>query len=86
MITREEAFAIAELYLSEHRVGISVEYVCCPFEIRASKPLVYNLNLYDCWIAYINQGYSTLLCSSTIVAINKFNGRIVYAGTANDEG
>lgn len=49
------------------------------------QPALYNVNLSDAWIAYVDTPI-TGLRASTIVCVSGITGRVIYAGSANDEG
>ena len=50
-------------------------------------PLIYGLTvpLHECWIAYLDSA-TTAIRSSRVVLVSKQSGRVVYFGSANDEG
>jgi hypothetical protein len=86
MLTREQAADIAAREAERHRLGTRVGRVVRWHEIQGRRPFAYVGGLEDCWIAYIDTGDPTRLCSSTIVAVDRDSGRVVYRGTAGDEG
>src|SRR5882762_630104 len=49
-------------------------------------PCVYNLDLSDCWIAYLATRNPYAIRATDIVAIEKASGAVRYIGSANDEG
>lgn len=46
---------------------------------------IYNVNLDHCWIVFYDDGYN-MIKSSTIAVISKKDGKVIYYGSANDEG
>lgn len=86
-LTREEARAIAERAVADRGLGVGVSGVYLESELSSRRPTLYGgPNLDDCWIAYVDRGWSTGLRSSLIVLISKRTGEVLYAGSANDEG
>lgn len=86
MISRAEAKEIALSDAMAHGLGHSVLSVLCPDEIPGQEPKLYNVDLSDCWIAYVESPGPLALRSSTIVAIRCADGSVIYRGSANDEG
>ena len=54
-------------------------------EIRRKPSVFAFADLTNCWIAYAGSHYNGLM-ASTIVAIDKVSGAVVYDGSAHDEG
>lgn len=86
MITREDASKIAEADAWAHALGVEVVRVA---ELGERAPELYAPSLDNCWIVYIRS--SALLNlpdirSSTIIAVDRGDGQVVYRGTANAEG
>jgi hypothetical protein len=52
---------------------------------ESRTPNVYNLDLSDCWIAYLTR-LRMALGPSDIIVIDKKTGAVRYIGSANDEG
>lgn len=86
MISREQAAEIAKSDVLAHGLGIGVRAVLLPEELTGRGPVLYGVDLGDCWIAYIEQSGGPAQRSSTIVVIGRENGQVVYRGSANDEG
>lgn len=86
MISRERAREIARLDALEHALGHRVLEVLRPDEISGRAPLLYNVKLDHCWIAYIENPGPPALRSSTIVVVDCEHGSILYRGSAGDEG
>ena len=88
-VDRESARSLVEEYLRQvGRTEFSVEKLCDVSEIRTRLPSVYGVRIDDrCWIAYL-RGPMTGFCvkSSDIVVLSKETGRVLYFGSANDEG
>lgn len=60
-------------------------------ELQTRKPSVYMRDpggetLENCWITYLRESEPMALRSSTMLAVSKSTGRVVYFGSANDEG
>ena len=86
MISRTEAEQIARSDAMAHGLGSIVQCVLLPDEITFSAPLLYNINLDNAWVAYIEPIGFFGLSSSTIIVIDRTHGGILYRGSANDEG
>lgn len=89
MITREQAFEIADEARKEHMLGRSVIKVKSWEELGAGAPRLYStssMTRNSLWIAYIEPLQQLGLQSSTIVAIDRETGEVIYHGSANDEG
>lgn len=86
MISREVAKEIGRLDALAHCLGHSVRDVRCFDEIGESMPLLYNVNLENCWVVYIEQIGHLALQPSVIVVVDRENGGILYRGSAHDEG
>ena len=62
------------------------------FKVYSKKPErlhLYNMTSEPCWFVYApwNDGYKgMMLRSSRIILISKKTGRVLYDGSANDEG
>lgn len=89
MISREEAFAIADEVRKERMLGQRVERVLAWHEITNPLPSIYltgSISRDSLWIAYIEPLQLLGLHSSIIVAIDRETGEVVYQGSAGDEG
>lgn len=84
-ISREEAGRIAEAAAVARKIGFGVRHVYRLDEIPFRRPLLWNVDLEHCWIAYIERGNHDLR-ASTIVVLDEETGVVRYAGSANDEG
>lgn len=85
MIQRKEAQSIAEAEAKRKGLGTGIRHVDLWDELTGRRPTLYNIDLSHCWIAYIERPI-TGLQSSTIVAVDRDFGVVMYAGSANDEG
>ena len=100
-ISREEAFDIALAHLESERSRRapsqfselsgrtqlrSIRSVLSVDEV-VRPPLVYGLRapLETCWIAYLESS-PTAIQSSRVVLVSKESGKVLYFGSANDEG
>lgn len=93
-ITRDQAFALAQYYVVTHRSGAfkpSLRVVDLD-ELRRERqrePALYwvsKVSLEECWLVYCGGLDRFGLFPSTIVAVSKHTGEVVYAGSARDEG
>lgn len=87
MVGRDEAKRAAERYLRESGHPVTeVRSVVDVFEIRGPlRP--YGVRLDDrCWIAYLESPEWWVIRSADIVVVSKDDGRILFFGSANDEG
>ena len=80
MIDANTAMAIAvnELHLDKELLEIC--------EIPSRSWCIYNEPKEECWYIYVHQKEAIFLQSSTIIFISKYSGKILYFGSANDEG
>ena len=87
MISREDAYRIAETEVKERGLGRAIRSVCS-FEEITRKPLGYAMpDLTACWIAYLEPPpFFGGVCESSIIAISKESGAVRYRGRAGDEG
>lgn len=85
MISREEAKIIARSYAIAHGLGNNVLSVVLLQEITGRAPVKYSIALDNCWIAYIEQIGPPRLRSSTIVAVGRERGNVIYGCSAMDE-
>lgn len=90
-VNREQAKEIVEQHLKKTaRNGFYVERVVAPYELSVRLPSVYIVEIDDnCWIAYLRSEDADWLCSlrsSEIVIVSRRNGKVLYSGSANDEG
>ena len=86
MISRKQAAAIARAEAITKGLGTDLSEVLKPSEITFAPPRLYGIDLSGCWIAYFTSEFPFRICASTIVVIDQETGRIVYTGSANDEG
>ncbi|MBS0565779.1 MAG: hypothetical protein JSS59_00005 [Proteobacteria bacterium] len=91
MISREQATQIAEAEALAHQLGERVDRVVLFDEITWREPcLPYFFSpapdLPQCWIAYIEPSGRPSIRASTIVAVHRETGEVVYRGSAGDEG
>ncbi|MBV5337046.1 MAG: hypothetical protein J0653_03470 [Deltaproteobacteria bacterium] len=86
MITRDAARALAMYDALRHGLGNTVLDVLLPVEIYGPFPMVYNVSLDNCWIAYVENSGQPALRSSTIILVCRERGEIIYRGSAHDEG
>lgn len=54
--------------------------------VTSAPPRVYGADLSGCWIAYLQRPVIDRLESSYILAFDPVDGRLVYEGSAYDEG
>lgn len=91
MITREQARDLAQAWLDGRRDGLArrrVRDVVAWDEITCRRPLVCNLmdRIQKCWIVYLEIDGPPACRASEIVVVARSDGRILHAGSANDEG
>ena len=67
-----------------HR-GFGIRRVSSGDEAAGLMPYGLSVPLEKCWIAYIEEPMLALR-SSSIILITKDSGRVVFSGSANDEG
>ena len=84
-ISRHEAFLIADSTRVEQDLGISIRHVLLLEELKSRIPCMYNIDLNNCWIAYVEKNFQGL-CSSTVIVIDRYTGKVRGYGSANDEG
>jgi hypothetical protein len=93
-ITRDQAFELAQDYVVTHRSEAFApsHRVVDVDELRRERrrePAMYwvsKVSLEECWLVYCSGSDLPGLFSSTIVAVSKLTGEVVYAGSAHDEG
>jgi len=86
-ITREEARAIAEEFLSHSPVPLDGNSIGEVHAVPEAGSLsIYGAPVEECWIAYVNRPFTGIVRSSTVLLISRRTGKVVYAGSANDEG
>jgi hypothetical protein len=89
MVTREEALEIASAYEAKHRPFdcVGIERVLSLDEVNSARlnPYYSGPPLRECWIAYAERG-RLMIQSSDVILTSKATGKVVYAGSANDEG
>lgn len=86
MISRERATEIAREVIRDNALGAGVRQTLLLSEMRFRAPSVYGVDLSKCWIAYAETANNAMISSSTIVAIDRDAGAVVYKGSAYDEG
>jgi hypothetical protein len=85
-VTREQAHRIATVDAQVHFLGNDIEEVVQVHELSNRRlPMLYGVNLMNCWIAYVDDE-SPAQRSSKIVLVDQITGEVVYRGFANDEG
>ncbi len=84
MISREQAASIAAETAKALGFGTGVDKVLELPEIDRLQ--VYGHDFANCWVAYIARTDWQGLQASTIVAVDKWTGQVVYTGSAYDEG
>lgn len=72
--------------MREHQLGVDIYRVLSLDEMTGRAPCLYGVSLSDCWIAYVETSGPPALRASTIIVIDRASGRIIYRGSANDEG
>ena len=88
MISRDQAREIAEREIIARGLGTGVKTVYRPDELdgRALRNIYYTgPALRQWWVAYAARPFIGLM-SSNVVLIDRENGAVLYAGSANDEG
>jgi hypothetical protein len=86
MISREDAKEIATFDTLFHKLGFAVSAVRSVDEICYATPVLYNVNLNNAWIAYIEPVGQHAIQASVIVVVDRDTGLVLYRGSANDEG
>jgi len=86
MIEETLAMEIANQYRIEHDLGIGIRHIYLAENIPFAKPRLYNYELDNTWVAYVERDLKGVLCSSLIIVVDRANGNIRYAGSAHDEG
>lgn len=85
-VSREAAAEIAVRYARDRHLGWEVAKVLSEDEISSRKPFLFDVPLTNSWIAYLKADHPMMIQSSTIVVIDRASGRVVYGGSAFDEG
>ena len=85
MISRAEATEIGKRAATTKGLGFEVREALLPDELERSLRL-YNVDTRNCWIVYVEDLQPFILRSSTVIAIDRDSGCVVYHGSANDEG
>jgi hypothetical protein len=92
MTSRDDARRIATEYLSEWASPWGPAYVWEVLawdEITWARPRPYGAqaSVETTWICNLDEPQAPLMLrSSTIIAVSRVTGQVVYAGSANDEG
>jgi hypothetical protein len=90
-ISRAQARQIAQDYATAHGRSITIteEAFVSDLDDLARRgvrsPALYAVDLKDAWIVYARERRA-IIQSSTIVAVSKTTGEVLYAGSAHDEG
>lgn len=88
-MSRDQAKQLAEQFLC-HTGGNKcvVDRIVDLSELTTRHPTVYGVEIDDtCWIACVRGPSSgTVIKSSDIIVLSKEDGRVLYFGSANDEG
>lgn len=83
-ITKEMACKILLTYIEKKKPSIAI------FEVSETLPTrcnPYGLPTEDCWfIVYSVNKPPGLISASSVAAISKKTGKVIYDGSANDEG
>src|SRR6266581_1942493 len=85
-VSREQALELAREVAEtmSQDIGDVVDFE--ELTVRGSRtPCIYNVDLSDCWIAYLLP-LRVGLGPSDVVVIDKKTGAVRYIGSANDEG
>ncbi len=86
MISRAEAEQIANDTIRAHALGSGVRELYRLSELPFRAPAIYGgPDLERCWIVYAERPVPGLR-ASTIVLVDVESGRVLYQGSANDEG
>ena len=91
-ISQAQALHIAQDYATAHGRLITITEEAFVFDLDdlarrgVRSPALYAVDLRDAWIVYARERRSTMIQSSTIVAVSKTTGAVLYAGSAHDEG
>lgn len=93
-ITRDQAFALVQDYVVIHsseafKPSLRVVDLDELRRERRREPALYwvsKVSLEECWLVYCRGSDRFGLFPSTIVAVSKHTGEVVYAGSAHDEG
>jgi hypothetical protein len=94
LITRDQAFELAQDYVVTHcsEAFAPSRRVVDLDELRRERgrePAMYwvsKVSLEECWLVYGSTSDRFGLFPSTIIAVSKHTGEVVYAGSAHDEG
>ena len=93
-ITRDQAFDLAQDYVAAHcseafkptfRV-VDLDELRRERRRELAMYWVSKVSLEECWLVYRRWSDRFGLFPSTIVAVSKHTGEVVYAGSAHDEG
>lgn len=83
-ITQDAALEIFQKYIKQQKPSIKIYQIT---ETLPSNCHLYNAPKEDCWyILYSLNRPINMICSSDLIAISKKTGKIVWKGSANDEG
>ena len=84
-LTKQEVLNIFMRHIEQDRPYVSIFDVTDVFPAHCRA---YGLPQQDCWFVTCspNQPAGFMICSSRIIAISKMTGKVVYDGSANDEG
>jgi hypothetical protein len=86
-VSRESARTIAAKEIIARGLGSGVRAIYSPEEVQRAPNIYGGPDLSRCWLAYANDDFDTrALRSSIVVFIDRANGSVLYAGSANDDG
>ena len=88
MVSREQARVIAEAAISSDAELTGISQVLSWEEVDSRKPIspFVDVDWQNCWVAYATYRNWAILRSSTVVAVHKMSGAVLYQGSASDEG
>lgn len=85
MIDREQARRVAAAVVAPKKIGKVVSLG----ESQFWPPIIYGFpqeGMADYWFAYVEYDVRFGLRSSHVVLVRKTDGKVVFSGSANDEG
>ena len=85
MISREIAAQVALEEERERGIGTEITQVLALSEICGAAPCIYGTDISNSWIAYVKM-QRLCLQASTIIAVDRTTGKVIYWGSAGDEG
>jgi hypothetical protein len=85
-VSRDQALELAREVAETMSQDVGAVVDSAELTDRGSRfPCIYNVDLSDCWIAYLAP-LRVGLGSSEIIVIDRKTGAVRYIGSANDEG